>query len=106
MPNSPTELLRASKPSLRRGCVGILRDPYLRQVPLPRIPDYQRSSLGSELLTQTPDYCVANTAWSKPSLSVQPLGKSILTKMSQRTSDISLARPCCVSYTAIGILSS
>ena len=50
MPNSPTELLRASKPSLRGGCVGILGDPYIRQVPLPRIPNYRKPSLGSEQL--------------------------------------------------------
>ena len=67
MPNSLTELLRASKPSLRRGCVGILGDPYLRQVPLPRIPNYRKPNLGSEQLPQTPDFCVANTAMSKPS---------------------------------------
>ena len=65
MPNSPTTGLRASKPSLRRGCVGILGDPYLRQVPLPRIPNYQKPSLGSVQLPRTPDYCVANTAMSK-----------------------------------------
>ena len=72
--------------------VGILGDPYLRQVPLPRIPDYQKPSLGSEPLTRTPDYCVANTSWSYRSLYVQPLGKSILSDMSQRASDISSAR--------------
>ena len=47
MPNSPTELMRAAKPSVRRGCVGILGDPYLLQIPLPRIPNYQKPSLGS-----------------------------------------------------------
>ena len=66
MPNSQTEILRASKPSLWRGCVGILEDPYLRQVPLPRIPNYQKPNLGFEQLPRTPDYCVANTALSKP----------------------------------------
>ena len=67
MPTSPPELLRASKPSLRRGCVGILGDPYLRQVPLPRITDKRKPSLGSDPLPWTPDYCVANTALLKPS---------------------------------------
>ena len=67
MPNLPTELLRASKPSLRRGCVGILGDPYLRQIPLPRIPNYRKPNLGSKQLLPTPNYCVANTAMSKPS---------------------------------------
>ena len=59
MPNSPTELLRASKPSLRRGCVGILGDPYLRQVPLSRISTFRKPNFGSEQLTWTPDYSVA-----------------------------------------------
>ena len=66
MDNSPLELLRASKPSLRQGYVGILGDPHLRQVPLPRIHNYQKPSLGSDQLPRTPDYCVANTAMSKP----------------------------------------
>ena len=70
----------------------ILGDPYLQQVPLPWIPDYQKPSSGSEPLTWTPDYCVVNTAWSKSSLSVQPNGNSILSDMLQRTSDISSAR--------------
>ena len=65
MPNSPTELFRASKPGLRRGCVGILGDPYLRQVPLPRIRTNRKPNLGSEQLPWTPDYCVANSAMSK-----------------------------------------
>ena len=47
--------------------VGILGDPYLPQVPLPRIPNYGKPNLGSEQLPRTPDYCVANTAMSKPS---------------------------------------
>ena len=47
--------------------VGILGDPYLRQIPLPRIPKYRKPNLGSEHLPRTPDYCVANTAMSKPS---------------------------------------
>ena len=67
MPNSPAEFSRASKPSLRQGCVGILGDPHLRQVPLPRIPNFRKPSLGSKQLPWTPDYCVANTAISKPS---------------------------------------
>ena len=46
--NSLPELLRASKLSLRQGCVGILGDPYLRQVPLPRIPNHRKPNLGSE----------------------------------------------------------
>ena len=67
IPNSPTEHLRVDKLSLRRGCVGILGDPYLRQVPLPRIPNYRKPNLGSEQLPRTPNYCVANTAMPKPS---------------------------------------
>ena len=50
-----------------RECAEILGDPYLQHVPLPRIPDYQKPSLGSEQLPWTPDYYKANTAMSKPS---------------------------------------
>ena len=41
MPNSPTHLPRAVKPSSRRGCAEILGDPYHKMVPLPRIPNYR-----------------------------------------------------------------
>ena len=36
--SSPTQLIRAAKPSSRRGCAETLGDPYVRQVPLPRLP--------------------------------------------------------------------
>ena len=39
MPTSPQFLIRAAKPSARRGCVQTLADPYHKRVPLPRIPD-------------------------------------------------------------------
>ena len=39
MPNSPKILIRASKPSARRGCVETLGDPYHKRVPLPRVPN-------------------------------------------------------------------
>ena len=47
--------------------VGILGDPYLRQVPLPRIPNYRKPHLGSDQLPRTPNYYVAKTAMSEPS---------------------------------------
>ena len=89
MKNSPKELPRASEPSSRQGCAQILGDPYLRQVPSPWINDYRESNLGAEPLHRTPKYCVANIAWSKLSLSIQPNGKSILSDVSQQTSKIS-----------------
>ena len=49
---------------------------------------FPKPSLGSEPLTRTPNYYVATTAWLKQSLSVQLNGKSILSDMSQRTSDL------------------
>jgi hypothetical protein len=39
--NSPLVLPRALQPSARRGCAEILADPYHKQVPLPRIPNYR-----------------------------------------------------------------
>ena len=41
LPNSPTTLLRATKPSARRGCAETLGDPYHKQVPLPSITAYR-----------------------------------------------------------------
>ena len=40
-PNSPTTLLRVTKPNSRRGCAETLGDPYHKQFPLPIIPDYR-----------------------------------------------------------------
>ena len=41
LPNSPTTLLRATKPSEQRGCAETLGYPYHKQVPLPSIPAYR-----------------------------------------------------------------
>merc|ERR1712194_962887 len=49
MENSPTELVRAALPSTRRGCVGLLGDPYIKGVPLPRIPSYRAPVRDSQL---------------------------------------------------------
>ena len=68
-------LPRVSKPISRRGCIEILGASYLQQFPLPRIPNYREPSLGNETLPRTPNYYVANTAWSKPSMSVPLNGK-------------------------------
>ena len=36
--NSPIQLIRAARPSARRGCVETLADGYLKKIPLPRVP--------------------------------------------------------------------
>ena len=41
MPNSPRVLPRAASPSALKGCVGTLKDGYVRKVPLPRAPRIQ-----------------------------------------------------------------
>ena len=41
MPNSPTHLPRAGMPSSRQGYAKILGDPYVKMVPLTRIPNYR-----------------------------------------------------------------
>ena len=89
MKNSPKKLPRAFEPSSRQGCAEILGGPYLQQVPSSWITDYREPNLGAKPLPLTPKYCVANIAWSKLSLSIQPNGKSILSDMSQQTSKIS-----------------
>ena len=43
--NSPRYLPRAERPSTLKGCVGTLKDGYIRNVPLPRVPRLQRLSL-------------------------------------------------------------
>ena len=43
MKNSPRYLPRAMRPSVRRGCVGKLGDPYTRSNPLPNIPSIIRT---------------------------------------------------------------
>ena len=77
-PNLPTLLPRASKSSLWWGCAETLGGPYLRQVPLPRIPNNHESRLGTEPLPQITNYCEPSTAWPQPRLSIHPHGKSIL----------------------------
>ncbi len=42
--NSPLVLPRATRPSTLKGCVGTLKDGYIRNVPLPRVPREQRAS--------------------------------------------------------------
>jgi hypothetical protein len=42
--NSPLELPRAIKSSTLKGCVGTLKDGYVRNVPLPRVPQMQSAS--------------------------------------------------------------
>jgi hypothetical protein len=42
--NSPRILPRAERPSALKGCVGTLKDAYVRNVPLPRAPQIQHAS--------------------------------------------------------------
>ena len=43
--NSPLELPRAIWPSTLKGCVGTLKDGYVRNLPLPRVPQIQSAKL-------------------------------------------------------------
>jgi hypothetical protein len=45
--NSPKYLPRAIAPSTLKGCVGTLKDGYIRNVPLPRVPRLQSASLAT-----------------------------------------------------------
>ena len=42
--DSPQFLPRAVRPSTLKGCVGTLKDGYIRKVPLPRVPRVQSTS--------------------------------------------------------------
>jgi hypothetical protein len=66
MENSPTELVRAAPPSARRGCVGLLGDPYTKGVPLPRIPSYRAPVRDSHL----PRTAMAASVWPCATASV------------------------------------
>jgi len=46
MENSPRFLARAERPSTLKGCVGTLKDGYIRRVPLPRVSTLKQSTLG------------------------------------------------------------
>ena len=57
--NSPIRLIRAAKPSARRGCVETLQDAYLKKTPLPRVTNTIRAQAHSLLVTQP--YRTGNT---------------------------------------------
>ena len=46
MENSPRFLPRAIRPSTLKGCVGTLKDGYVRRVPLPRVSPLRQSAFG------------------------------------------------------------
>jgi hypothetical protein len=52
--NSPRYLPRAIAPNTLKGCVGTLKDRYIRNVPLPRVPRIQSASLA----TLEPSRCI------------------------------------------------
>jgi hypothetical protein len=43
MKNSPLVLPQAERPSILKGCVGTLKDGYVRKVPLPQAPGIQHA---------------------------------------------------------------
>ena len=47
--NSPRFLPRVATPSTLKGCVGTLKDGYIRNTPLPRVPQMQSASLATLL---------------------------------------------------------
>ena len=53
--NSPMYLPRAIAPCTRKGCVGTVKDGYIRNVPLPRVPRIQSTST---LATLEPSRCI------------------------------------------------
>ena len=49
MKTLPTQLIHATKPSTRRGCVETLGDPYSKGIPLPKIPRFRAQGSNSQL---------------------------------------------------------
>ena len=56
--NSPLELPRAIRPSTLKGCVGTLKDGYVRNVPLPRVPRRQGASHDTSHELIAPSRCI------------------------------------------------
>jgi hypothetical protein len=59
--NSPLELPHANRPSTLKGCVGTLKDGYVRNIPLPRVPRIQSAKLIAPrrcILAGTPRRCI------------------------------------------------
>ncbi len=52
--HSPMFLPRATRPSTLKGCVGTLPEGYIRNIPLPRVPQGQTAQ--SHQATKIPDY--------------------------------------------------
>jgi hypothetical protein len=69
---SPQVLPRAARPSALKGCVGTLKDGYIRKVPLPRIPRIQYADTCYSV--QVP--CIPT--WSDLTRSLAGLGRSML----------------------------
>ena len=86
MENSPWYLPRAACPSALKGCVGTLKDGYIRKVPLPRIPRTQSTSaLVANVATATKNShgtCYLQVprvpTWSDLIRSLSGLGRSTL----------------------------
>jgi hypothetical protein len=76
---SPRVLPRAERPSALKGCVGTLKDGYIRKVPLPRVPRIQSASHMQHMhdtcyFTQVPRI----PTWSDLTRSLAGLGRSVL----------------------------
>ena len=75
--NSPRYLPWAIAPSTLKGCVGTLKDGYIRNVPLPRVPRIQSASLA----THEPSRCIM--AGHEPSRCTMVGNASAITYYSQ-----------------------
>ena len=79
MKNSPRVLPQAARPSALKGCVGTLKDGYIRKVPLPRAPRIQSASHVRHIrdtcyLGQVPGI----PRWSDLTRSLAGLGRSVV----------------------------
>ncbi len=87
MESSPRYLPWAQRPSTLKGCVGTLKNGYIRNVPLPRAPPVQSASLltsSTSWVTADPhDTCYSQApqvpTWGNLARSLAGLRRSILT---------------------------
>jgi hypothetical protein len=84
--NSPRILPRALRPSTLKGCVGTLDGGYVRNIPLPRVPQVQSASLVTSTSCKTMDSAIDSCysqvpcvpTWSDLARSLAGLGRNIL----------------------------
>ncbi len=99
MENSPRYLPRAQSQSTLKGCVGTLKDGYVRNVPLPRAPRIQSANhvtSNKQVVIDSQDTCYLQVprvpTWRDLTRLLTGLGRNILPSHSQNTCYLQVPR--------------